>query len=115
LLLMMLALYDADGNLLQKQSGQIRQAELYEQLLDKFVRREIAKLSPGLSEEELQQAVTLELTQLAIAALAMFNRGRQYATEEELDADLEFWLETFHALNPVAYLGGAAYRLHDSS
>ena len=47
LLLMMLALYDADGNLLQKQSSQIHQAELYEQLLDKFVRREIAKLSPG--------------------------------------------------------------------
>jgi hypothetical protein len=88
LLLMMLAFYDADGNLLQRQSGQIHQAELYEQLLDKFVRREIAKLNPSASKEELQEAITLELTQLAVAGLAMFNRGRQSATEEEIDADL---------------------------
>ena len=86
LLLMMLAFYDADSNLLQ-QSGHIGQAELYERLLDKFIRREIAKQSPGASEDEIQTYLTLELTQLSVAALAMFD-GRQFVTEDELKSDL---------------------------
>jgi hypothetical protein len=50
LLLLMLALYDADGNALQHISADIRQGELYERLLRRFASREIMKHHPGLPD-----------------------------------------------------------------
>jgi hypothetical protein len=105
LLLMMLAFYDADGNLLQQQSGRIGQSELYERLLDKFITREIAKGSPGATEDEVQTQLNSELTQLSIAALAMFNRGRQFVTEGELESDLL----ALTGENPRHEPGGASF------
>jgi hypothetical protein len=88
LLLLMLALYDADGNALQRVEVDLPQGELYEQLLRSFARREVDKHRPGLVDRELNRAVGEELRRLSIVAFAMFNRGSQWVAESDLDADL---------------------------
>ena len=88
LLLLMLALYDADGNALRP-AGELRPG--------RAVRAAAAPLrraarwpstAPGLPEPELDRAVEDELRRLSVVAFAMFNRGAQWVTEAELDADL---------------------------
>jgi hypothetical protein len=88
LLLLMLALYDADGNALQRTAGSLRRGELYERLLNKFAEREVTKHLPGRSDRDLALAVEEELRRLSVVAFAMFNRGSQWVTETDLDADL---------------------------
>ncbi|OPG01761.1 NACHT domain-containing NTPase [Microbispora sp. GKU 823] len=88
LLLLMLALYDADANALQRGETGLSQAELYERLLTRFARREVDKHQPGLPETAAAQAVETELRTLAVAAFAMFNRGRQWVTTDDLNGDL---------------------------
>jgi NACHT conflict system protein len=88
LLLLMLALYDADDNALQRLAGELGRGELYLRLLRRFAEREVAKHRPGLSDRDRDQAVDKELDQLSVVGLAMFNRGTQWITETELDADL---------------------------
>lgn len=88
LLLLMLALYDADGNPLQREDAALGQAELYERLLIQFAEREVRKAGEALSSAQFEQAVDWELLRLSVVAFAMFNRGRQWVTEAELDADL---------------------------
>ena len=88
LLLLMLALYDADDNALQRLAGDLGRGELYLRLLRRFAEREVAKQRPGLSDRDRDQAVDKELDQLSVVGLAMFNRGTQWITETELDADL---------------------------
>ncbi|MEU4779938.1 hypothetical protein [Micromonospora sp. NPDC023633] len=87
LLLLMLALYDVEGNAL-RHAGELRRGELYERLLRRFARREVVKQRAGLPERELHRAVEEELRRLAVVAFAMFNRGAQWVTSTELDADL---------------------------
>ncbi|AVT35826.1 NACHT domain-containing NTPase [Plantactinospora sp. BB1] len=87
LLLLMLALYDADGNALRA-AGQLRRDELYERLLDRFARREVTKHRAGLDRSELDAAVAAELYRLSVVAFALFNRGAQWVTKKELDDDL---------------------------
>lgn len=87
LLLLMLALYDADGNAL-RDAGDLRRDELYERLLRRFARREVIKHRPGLPERELDRAVEEELRRLSVVAFAMFNRSAQWVTEADLEADL---------------------------
>jgi hypothetical protein len=87
LLLLMLALYDADGNDLRS-AGELRRGELYERLLRSFARREVVKHRPDLSPRDLDRAVEDELRRLAVVAFAMFNRRAQWVTEAELEADL---------------------------
>jgi hypothetical protein len=99
LLLLMLAVYDADGNALQRTDRiPLRHGELYDRLLIRFAEREVGKAGPALAGEELRRAVEWELTRLSVAAFAMFNRNRQWVTEAELNADLS------------ALLGGTAGR-----
>jgi len=88
LLLLLLALYDAPDNALEDEAGDIGEAMLYEKIFARFGEREVRKSRPGLSGAQLQAAIEQELLQLSIAAFAMFNRGRQWATEDELTADL---------------------------
>lgn len=88
LLLLMLALYDADGNPLQNGDAPLGMAELYERLLTRFAEREVGKSGVTLAAAELADAVERELLRLSVVAFAMFNRGRQWVTETELDADL---------------------------
>ncbi|MGI5151967.1 NACHT domain-containing protein [Plantactinospora sp. CA-294935] len=87
LLLLMLALYDADGNAL-RDAGQLRRDELYERLLDRFARREVSKHRAGLDRSELDAAIAAELYRLSVVAFALFNRGAQWVTKKELDDDL---------------------------
>ncbi|MEU4478808.1 hypothetical protein AB0F68_12190 [Micromonospora sp. NPDC023966] len=101
LLLLMLALYDAEGHDL-RQAGELRRGELYERLLRRFAWREVVKQGAGLPEPELDRAVQDELRRLAVVAFAMFNRGTQWVSASELDADL--------AALP---LGGSATRQRD--
>ncbi|MFC6566247.1 NACHT domain-containing protein [Actinoplanes utahensis] len=85
LLLLMLALYDAEANDVQTMAGeQFDAAQLYERLLRSYAEREIRK-SADTTTEVLVEA---ELQRLSIAAFAMFNRGRQWVTATELDTDL---------------------------
>ncbi|GAA4601959.1 hypothetical protein BJY16_004079 [Actinoplanes octamycinicus] len=88
LLLLMLALYDADGNALQRLGADLRADQLYEQLLHTFAVREIVKHRPGLPDAELRAAVAGELRRLSVVAFAMFNRATLWVTETDLEADL---------------------------
>ncbi|WP_242886482.1 NACHT domain-containing protein [Actinomadura litoris] len=88
LLLLMLALYDADTNALQNDDATLDLAELYERLLYRFAGREVGKTQRGLGERAFTEAVDEELLRLSITAFAMFNRGRQWTTEQELTDDL---------------------------
>ncbi len=89
LLLMMLALYDADANALRHMREDLHEAELYERLLHGFAAREVGKSRPYLDEAELDRAVEDELLRLSITAFAMFNRGLQWIAEHDLEADLQ--------------------------
>lgn len=88
LLLLMLALYDADGNALQSNSTDLRQSELYERLLKRFAEREVMKTNQRFDADDLANRIELELTQLALVAFGMFNRSRQWITDADLDSDL---------------------------
>lgn len=94
LLLLMLALYDADGNALQQPEEGIGEADLYERILMRFAERETRKAQPGAEGEPLRAAAEEELLRLSVAAFAMFNRGRQWVTEDELSRDLTALLST---------------------
>ena len=90
LLLMLLAIYDATRNALQRSGAPLGRARLYEGLFGDFALREVAKSTqnramPASQQRELAER---ELQRLAITAVAMFGRGRQAVTEAELNRDL---------------------------
>ncbi|MEU4689591.1 hypothetical protein [Actinoplanes sp. NPDC023714] len=87
LLLLMLAVYDAEGNGLRS-AGDLRPDELYERLLERFARREVEKRGAGLPVRDRDRLTEAELRKLSLVAFAMFNRGAQWVTESELDDDL---------------------------
>ncbi|GGS00190.1 hypothetical protein GCM10010252_43610 [Streptomyces aureoverticillatus] len=101
LLLLMLALYDADANALQRHGERLGEGELYERLLSSFAAREVRKSGEPLGEESLDDAVERQLAELALVAFAMFNRGRQWIGAAELDTDLS-------ALGPDSSRPGAS-------
>jgi transcriptional regulator with XRE-family HTH domain len=93
LLLLMLALYDADANALQGavasgQADALDESALYEALLTSFAAREVAKDTAGLPPDEIARRVEQELQRLSLVALAAINRRRQWVAESELDSDL---------------------------
>lgn len=90
LLLMLLALFDATDNTLQRNGTGLGPAELYEALLTDFALREIrrAPQNQGLSTARQRELAERELHRLAVVALAMFSRRRQSVTAAELDRDL---------------------------
>ncbi|MCS7476027.1 NACHT domain-containing protein [Umezawaea endophytica] len=88
LLLLMLALYDADRNALQNSTDSISEADLYERLLRRFAAREVEKDGEDRSEGQLAEEVEGELERLSLVAFAMFNRGAQWIKEHELDRDM---------------------------
>jgi hypothetical protein len=89
LLLLMLALYDFDGNALQG-TAEIGQAALYEGLLRRFIRREVEKDQQGrrLTPAQMDKTIEKRMTQLAIVAFAMFNRRSQSVRVRDLNKDL---------------------------
>jgi hypothetical protein len=90
LLLMLLAIYDATRNALQRSGAHLGRAGLYEGIFGDFALREVAKsmhnrAMPANQQRELAER---ELQRLAITATAMFSRGKQAVTEAELNRDL---------------------------
>ena len=102
LLLLMLALYDAAGNALQREAESLDEIALYERLLGQFAEREIRKDQPGLHDQALAAELDRELLQLSVAAFSMFNRGRQWVSDEELSSDLASLLESCGRNRPPA-------------
>jgi hypothetical protein len=102
LLLLMLALYDADANVLQRRSAALGRTELYSRLLKDFASREIRKQSPALPEDELERAVEAELLRLSVVAFGMFNRRSQWIPQADLEADFSALLieEGIHKPGP---------------
>jgi hypothetical protein len=92
LLLLMLAMYDADDNALQRATGEagagIDGSLLYEGLLTAFAAREVAKSQEHMPASRLAVLVEQELQRLSLIAFSIVNRRRQWVTEAELDADL---------------------------
>ncbi|MEU7753681.1 hypothetical protein [Micromonospora sp. NPDC049171] len=88
LLLLMLALFNAQGGSL-RDAGHLDSDWLYEQLLDRFARRQVDKLATGWTVRERDRRVQEELRRLSVVAFAMFNRGAQWVSEAELGRDLE--------------------------
>ena len=91
LLLLMLALYDAEGNQLQRSAG-LNRGQLYAGIVDSFNLRERRKDAYFRScDRKGQEDILSHARQaLELAALGMYNRGTAYLREEELDADLAF-------------------------
>ncbi|GGN69461.1 hypothetical protein GCM10010112_35010 [Actinoplanes lobatus] len=120
LLLLMLALYDADGNALQRVGTSLRQDQLYERLLRSFATREVIKQRPGLPARDLAAAVEEELRRLAVVAFAMFNRSALWVNETDLEADLAGLLGPVHqapgglraALRPAELTLGRFFFVH---
>ncbi len=92
LLLLMLALYDSQGNQLATSKG-LDRTKLYDSLLRRFVTRERGK-EKGFSDvkaKEREEALSLEMRRLGVAALGMYNRRKVHILSTELDVDLAFF------------------------
>lgn len=106
LLLLMLALYDSDGNALL-QERDLDQSLLYRNLLVRFIEREKTKgeaesAFADLSSLERAKLIEGELDRLGVAALGMFNRNSLHLSKEDLDADLRYFRHTGAAdANPL--------------
>lgn len=88
LLLLMLALYDAIANALHLLPDRdISRTQLYDQLLNEFIRRQVDKDGP-LPPTEVTEAVHRELHRLSVVAISMFHRGAQAISEDDADQDL---------------------------
>ncbi|CAM5347390.1 hypothetical protein GCM10010329_41390 [Streptomyces spiroverticillatus] len=91
LLLLMLALYDANANALQRETESgtpLGAADLYEELLNSFAVREIGKRGDGLTARDLAAHSERELQRLSLIAFGILNRRRQWITADELQEDL---------------------------
>jgi hypothetical protein len=89
LLLLMLALYTADPAVPALDAG-LSMAALYQRLLHEFALREARKsLGRDARPDDVEEHARDHLDRLAIAALAMFNRGRQDVSEDQVGADLK--------------------------
>ncbi|MEV0400378.1 hypothetical protein [Actinoallomurus sp. NPDC050550] len=125
LLLLLLAIFDANDNALQHAgTTALGQAGLYEALLMDFAFREVRK-SPhnaALPSEAQRRLAEAELERLAVAAAAMFARGRQTASEDELDRDLAVLLpervatasDDASALSPAQQVTSRFFFIHRS-
>jgi hypothetical protein len=92
LLLLMLALYDSDGNQLKHSKG-LDRTVLYDNLLRRFVWREHAKEAgfPDRPQTEQDDEVDRDMQRLGVAAMGMYNRRKLHIVSEELEKDLKFF------------------------
>jgi hypothetical protein len=120
LLLLMLAIYDGHGNVLQSGTAGLHRYELYEKMLYRFAEWQARKLEPGLSDDELGSIIEDELRRLAIVAFAMYNRGSQWVREVELDRDLQALLglpaqsvgREYRSIKPSVFTLGRFFFVH---
>lgn len=92
LLLLMLTIYSADPTSPALDAG-LSAAALYRQILHRFAEREVRKSLSAAVTDVAEEKVSELLWRLAIAALAMFNRGQQSIAEDDLSADLSALLK----------------------
>ncbi|MGW4203626.1 NACHT domain-containing protein [Streptomyces sp. NPDC004726] len=91
LLLLMLALYDATANALQRGSGAdaaFDEAALYEELLVSFAQREVRKSVAASPDREIAHRAEQELQRLSLISFGMLNRRRQWIATAEMEQDL---------------------------
>ncbi len=86
LLLLMLAVYEAESGTLGSSQAKLSQTELYERLLHRFARREVSKRDSRITDDD--PAVERELMILSVVGFGMFNRGAQWITDDQLADDL---------------------------
>lgn len=123
LLLMMLLIYDSDGNALRQAAESLSHGQLYERLLTRFAEREVEKHHASLTDD-LDEAVAQELRHLEVAALAMFSRRRQSVRSEDLGSDLAVLMpEAFRSehdtdlhgrISPADQLLGRFFFVHEA-
>ncbi|GAA2344572.1 hypothetical protein GCM10010170_030210 [Dactylosporangium salmoneum] len=125
LLLLLLALYDASGNALQRGPAGLEQVDLYARLFEDFAGREVDKHGAWRDAAQRQEAVELELRRMSAVAVAMFNRGGDVIAESDLAADLDHLLfpgdlappgavGAGRALTPAQLLVGRFFFVHES-
>jgi hypothetical protein len=95
LLLLMLAIFDSAGNPLSDRPD-LDQTLLYDELLRRFIERELGKgehgtAFSGLPPEERRPMVDKELHRLGVAAIGMFNRQEVKTLRDQLDRDLAYF------------------------
>lgn len=92
LLLLMLALYDSQGNQLRKNQG-LDRTRLYDSLLRRFIVRERSKEKDFDNGQVSirEKALTVEMQRLGVAALGMYNRRKVHILSNELNDDLTFF------------------------
>jgi hypothetical protein len=122
LLLLMLALYDSQGNQLRTSQG-LDRTKLYDSLLRRFVVRERGK-ERGFNDEKVKErdkALTIEMQRLGVAALGMYNRRKVHILSTELDDDLAFFKlerevapKSGKALSQADLLLGSFFFVHKS-
>jgi hypothetical protein len=122
LLLLMLAIYDSDGNQLKK-TEKLDRTVLYNGLIRKFIKREKVKyrhLRDFTNSNEEKEADD-DMKKLGVAALGMFCRNSFHITSRQLSEDLElFDAETEHrdseakALSKADLLLGSFFFIHKS-
>jgi hypothetical protein len=86
LLLLMLAVYDAESGALRAHRAGLSQTELYERLLHRFAHREVSKRDHQAADND--PGVQRELLILSVVAFGMFNRAAQWITDAQLADDL---------------------------
>lgn len=123
LLLLMLALYDSQGNQLRK-SKNLDRTRLYDSLLRRFVERERGKEKGFVDAKtgEKKKALDTEMQRLGIAALGMYNRRKVHILASELDDDLKFFAleknlnvpDGYRPLSQADLLLGSFFFIHKS-
>ena len=122
LLLLMLALYDSQGNQLRTNQG-LDRTRLYDSLLRRFIVRERGKEKDFNNGQvnEREKALTIEMQRLGVAALGMYNRRKVHILSTELNDDLTFFkLErevaatSGRALSQADLLLGSFFFVHKS-
>ncbi len=131
LLLLMLAIYDANFeeriNSLGKEEN-LNRTKLYNELLRRFIRRELRKGSRGneisyedSSDDEKELMVEQEMEKLGIAALGMFIRGKLSLKVDEMEQDLTYMEAQTPAYNSAGKMlskaeefFGSFFFIHDS-
>ena len=131
LLLLMLAIYDAnleEGINSLSQEENLNRTKLYNELLRRFIRRELRKGPRGnevpyeeAEENEKEKMIDLEMEKLGIAALGMFIRGKLSLNVSEMERDLSYmesrtpvYKNIGKMLSNAEELFGSFFFIHDS-
>ncbi|MCG6553630.1 MAG: NACHT domain-containing protein, partial [Candidatus Magnetominusculus sp. LBB02] len=101
LLLLMLALYDSQHNSL-KDSMKIDRTVLYNNLLRRFIKRELLKdraFRETSDEKNQENKINSEMERLRIVALGMYNRRATYIHAMDLQNDMKYHANSYVGQN----------------